>query len=211
SNNTYQNYTLAFGPDDKTLVSGGDQFLRQWQVSDSTEKNAARFEAKVSHVATLTTPDGKTAFPVFASEKTATLRVFDHVAGKKVRETELTPHPAKVDPPAADNRQNMWAQSFVVSPDGSWIGTITGTGRFATWDAATGKHSQTIGDSGANFMKVAVAPDGGSVVALDLSKGSIQLWDLKTKLGRPVVLGGDPLSVSVDSPWVVSPDGKTLA
>ena len=206
----YNHPLLAFGSDDQTLLSGGSQFLRQWQVADGAEKNVVRFDPKQGALAALTTPDGKTAFQVTVDEKEVVrVHVFDTVSWKKVREAELTPQPGQVDPAGPDSRGNMWANSFVVAPDGSWLGTITGGGRFAIWDTTTGKHSQTIGDTSSKIMKITTTPDANRLAAMD-GKNPLQFLNLKTGESHPHPVGGQ-LVMSTDSPWTVSPDGKTLA
>jgi WD40 repeat protein len=192
-------------------LSGGDAFLRQWQVSDGAEKNAFRLETKLSLLATLTTPDGKTAIQVSADEKIVRVNVFDTVVWKKIREIELAGHPTKID-----ERKNQipsratWRSAFFLSPDGSLIGDIVPSGRVAVWDSTTGQLVRMIGDPNHRIHKAMFMPDGTGVLTID-SRSPISVWDLKTSWSTSIGLVNPVSETFGSSTWATSPNGKTLA
>ena len=66
----------------------------------------------------------------------------------------------------------------VFTPDGRSLITLDAAGQVRIWDAATGRTSRTIGDSGHN-LEMDVAPDGRSVATVGSLSG-LRLWDVAT-------------------------------
>ena len=189
-----QGYTVeavAFSPDGKRIVSGGN-VIQLWDVQ--TGKTIG--EPWGGHEGIVTalafSPDGKR---VISGGHDNIIRLWDAVTGKPIGDP-WRGHSSYVD-------------ALAFSPDGKRVVSGDWDGNLRLWDAGTGKpignpwtgHTQTV-------RVVVFSPDGERVVSGDWD-GTLRLWDATT--GEPV---GNPwhghklhitaVTFSPDGKWVVS-------
>ncbi len=67
---------------------------------------------------------------------------------------------------------------FALSPDGTELVSVSGTGRIRLWDAGTGSFLREIGEQ-EGTQEVVWSPDG-KFIALCKKEGSIHVWDAQT-------------------------------
>jgi RNA polymerase sigma factor (sigma-70 family) len=219
--------SLAFSPDGKKLLSGGDRVLRLFDLV--TGKQLDLFEAGPQVRRLAYSPDGKT-FAVGRHDTSA--RIYDAETLKKLH--ELPGHKYLV-------------RHLVYTPDGKALITVDGDKTIRFWDVATGKKGREITCD--DFLEcVAVSPDGGTLATGSLgstirlldaasgkrlgdvagheswlkfvaftgkgptvlsadSNGSLRLWDAVSgkELPAPAV------ERDYTGPVALSPDGRTLA
>ncbi|MDN3027881.1 hypothetical protein [Streptomyces sp. S.PB5] len=175
---------LAFGPDGRTLVSGGDS-VRVWDTV--TERHRATFAphtgAKVTTVAL--SPDGRTV-AVGGDDGIVGLR---DIATKRVVAT-FTGHTSSVD-------------TMAFGPDGTVLATGSPDGTVRLW--GTGRSTRTVLTSqGTAIRSLAFSPDG-KTLATGGDDSSVRLWDLRSRSrGKPVGIPG------VVQSMVFGDDGRTL-
>ncbi len=109
------------------------------------------------------------------------------------------------------------AAGIAVSPDGSLIAAGSSTGAVGFWDARTLQPIGAAIDAGAPVTAVAFVSGGRrlavAVGAIESTQGptpktTARLWDVDTRRGLGIALGGHAQSVNI---FAVSPDGRLLA
>jgi WD40 repeat protein len=121
----------------------------------------------------------------------------------------------RVEPTLRQADGQAWVHGLAVSPDGSVVYSADCQNQLVRrWDAATGKELGASGRHGAEVWRLALSPDGKTLLTGSADTGfkkphgggSARLWDAAT--GQPV---GDPLAHG-DRVLAVafSPDGRTV-
>ncbi len=123
---------VAFSPDGKTLVSGGDVGLLAWDLA--TGKDLGWFPTAAPATSARFTPDGKT---LLTTDNDGTIRLWEAGTGKLLRETK----------PSEDKR-SFGGQSSLLSPDGKVAGAISYGDGVRLWDMETGKPIMTGKEEG---------------------------------------------------------------
>jgi RNA polymerase sigma factor (sigma-70 family) len=153
---------LAFSPDGRTLVSGGDRVLRRFDVTTGKQQELFGTGHGQTHAMAFT-PDGKTL--AVASHDDATL--WDTATWKEIRKI-----PEK------------YVYSLAISPDGTRLATGVGGDTVRVWETATGKEKAACkGRHQGRIWAVAFSPDG-KLVAGGSEGSSIQLWDAASGAAR---------------------------
>jgi WD40 repeat protein len=196
---------VAFSPDGKTLVSGGDVGLRAWDVA--TGKDLGWSTAAPATSAQFT-PDGKN---LLTTDNHGSIRVWQMGRGKLLRETK----------PLADNRSFHGLGSFL-SANGKIAG-VTGLVEdgVCLWETETGKEIMARKAEGRSlFFSAALSPDGKTLV---VSGEGNRAHLLEVATGKEVRIIEGPnkaphlapgflrLREEALSGFAFSPDGKTLA
>ncbi|WP_206279939.1 WD40 repeat domain-containing serine/threonine protein kinase [Streptomyces luteoverticillatus] len=186
---------LVFGPDGRTLVSGGfDKTARLWDAV--TGRAIATFTGHTEWVMSLAySRDGRT---LFTGSFDKTLRRWDVRTG------------APLDVLATYDGEFDSVNCLAVSPDGATLAVGVGS-RVELMKPDTGRSFATLTGHTGSMGHIAFSPDGKTVatVAADTGKyGSIRLWDAGT--------GGSVKTLTSDveknfATAVFSPDGKTVA
>jgi WD40 repeat protein len=196
---------VAFSPDGKTLVSGGDVGLCAWDVA--TGKNLGWFPTSAPANAAQFTPDGKA---VLTADNNGSIRLWQAGTGKLLRETKQP----------QDRRFFRGSASFL-SANGKVAGASdAGSGAVRVWETKTGKQLfPRKGELRTLLLAAAVSPDG-KTLAVSIERSRRCLVEVAT--GKDVRRIEEPNKASrlglftrwwEESPYwfAFSPDGKSLA
>lgn len=193
---------LAFSPDGKALVSGGE--LRAWDAA--TGKDLGWFRDRVPALAVHFCPDGKT---LLALDRTGTIRWLEARTGKRLREARQPREPG------------FSPTGTLISADGRVVGLYDPYGNMRLWDAATGESLLRRERGGYDpSPSAAVSPDG-KLLAISRTGNLACLLDVATGKEVRQVEGPNRASARgkrvrrrlADSfTWITfSPDGRLLA
>jgi uncharacterized protein (TIGR03067 family) len=177
--------TVAFSPDAKRAVSGGnDRVIRLWDLASGTlVRTLTGHLGSVMSVAF--SPEGSQIVSC-GLDADKTVRLWDTETGKE--NFRLEGHTAGVE-------------SVAFTPDGNRI-VSSGFDGLILWDAKSGKLIRKIDGDGTDFLEAAVFPDGRRVMSGSKS-GRVSIWDSET--------GQELQRLAEGSEWVwtvaVSPDG----
>jgi WD40 repeat protein len=152
---------LAFSPDGKALVSGGE--LRAWDVA--TGKDLGWFRDRVPALAVHFSPDGKT---LLALDRTGTIRWLEAGTGKRLREAGQSRKPG-FSPTGA-----------LVSADGRVVGLYDPYGNVCLWDAATGESLLRREPGGYGPSPSAALSPDGKLIAVSRPGNRACLLDVAT-------------------------------
>ncbi len=179
-------YSIAFGPGDKILASGGfDGSIIIWDLSKRTKIIALDDHAGL--VSSLVfSPNGKI---LASSSHDGTVKLWDTTTWKIILNF-------------ADNEGAVNRVAF--APDGKTLAAPTEDGLIKVWEIPSGKELAKLESNEEKVRCVAYSPDGST-----LASGSgkiVKLWDTRTwkEILKPISTG------NVES-LAFSPDGKTLA
>jgi RNA polymerase sigma factor (sigma-70 family) len=181
---------VAFTPDSKVLMSGGDEdrTVRLWDVATGKELVQMRAEKQLTGMAL--SPDGTT---VATGEIDGTVRLWRAATGHPL--ATLKGHTAIV-------------VGLAFAPDGKAFASTGNDQRVCVWEVATGKLLHELPDRLPESFCVAFSPDGKTLAAGGRGAGlTIPFWDVATGKGLR------PLPGLQQEVWGLSfsPDGKCLA
>jgi serine/threonine protein kinase len=221
--------SVAISPDGKTLVSGGYQTIKLWNLETGKENlTLTEHSGNVSSVAI--SPDGKT---LFSGSWDKTIKLWDRETGEEIRTLTghsdhvvsivISPDGKTLVSGSADNTIRLWdpetgkeirtpltghsdhVKSVAISPDGKTLVSGSADNTIRLWNLLTGKKIHTLTGHSGNVSFVAISPDGKTLISGSWDK-TIKLWNLKT--GKEIhTLTGHSGNVSSVA---ISPDGKTL-
>jgi WD40 repeat protein len=185
---------LAFSPDGKLLVCGGEEAMRLYEAA--TGKEVRRFERHAGFVHALAfSPDGKT----LASAEEYTVSLWDVATGRRLH-------------PLAGHATPVISLAF--SPAGSGLASgDSEDGTLIVWDLKDRKPRHAFTDHYLGVLSVAYSPDGKTLATGDGTRGTggldaqVRLWDLSE--GR--LLRQFPGHLNSVQSLAFSPDGKRLA
>ncbi|HEY7424825.1 MAG TPA: PQQ-binding-like beta-propeller repeat protein [Gemmataceae bacterium] len=176
---------VAFHPDGKTAATAEydkpSHRIRLWDLATGKDRLLTELPSYVNALAF--SPDGKR---LFAAVDNHSLRGWDVESGEEIW------------------RNNHWASNLAVSPDGRTLCTDTyQRSELHLWDADTGRR---IGGGSTGERRwvgrLAFSPDGRTVFLAAYK--DVLLWDVAAGKVRRRLAGAG-------SPFVLAPDGKTLA
>ncbi|MFJ9109911.1 toll/interleukin-1 receptor domain-containing protein [Streptomyces sp. NPDC102283] len=178
---------LTFGPDGRTLVSGGRESVHVWDLAVRPPTGTALGAWSVS---VAVSSDGRTLAGVTEDD---TVAFWDMVTHRRVGETPID-HTAQIAAVA-------W------SPDGTTLATASRDDTVRLWDAATRERigSPLRGHRG-GVTSVVFSPDG-STLATGGNDHTVRLWDIATGRQIGVPLEGHGAGVTGAA---FTPDGTTL-
>jgi WD40 repeat protein len=218
---------LAFSPDGKKLLSGGDRVLRLFDVG--TGRQLDLFGAGPQTRALAFAPDGKT-FAVARHDTVArvynaeTLKELHELPGHKYLAGSLAYGPVGKTLVTADGGKTLrlWdgatgklrreitsddgLECVAVSPDGATLATGGLGSTIRLWDAATGKRLGEVAGHESWLTFAAFLGKGPTVLSTD-ADGSVRLWDAAAGKGLPA----PQVERDYTGPVALSPDRQTLA
>ncbi len=184
---------LAFSPDGKSLVSGGNGRARVWDAA--TGKLQRRFEVQGlgTWALALAFGDGVVAVAAADPDKaTVTAHVFDPVTGQERRRAEM--------------RERADAANLAFSPGGKRLAFAHQRG-LVLCDPSTGQETLRIPVAGRWARDAAFAPDGKTIAVCDLTD-TVRVYDTTHgKAVRELKREGDRVMHVVTSPdgrWLLS-------
>jgi WD40 repeat protein len=154
----YGTFAVAFGPDGKTLVTGGrDGLVKLWDVAGG--RCLHTLKRHYSWVETLAvSPDGRT---VASAGQDGLIRLWDAASGADAC-------------PQSGHRFFLLGTAW--SPEGKTILTSGADHTLHWWDAATGRERRVVESSGP-LAGLVVSPDGKTVLA-SVHEDGLHTWDL---------------------------------
>jgi WD40 repeat protein len=193
---------LALSPDGKIVVTGdsNEASIRLWDAATGKPKpRPVGHELPVTSVSFA--PDGK---KVATASNELMFRLWDAASGRVVR--------------TFNHSEDNCIRSVAFSPDGASLASarfeIAGSGQpVSLWEIKTGRRLRGFGKEGEGSKQVAFSDDG-TTLAASLHYNHVVLWDVARGKPQPHPFIGN-LNVTISSmpyaPFVLSPDGKTLA
>jgi WD40 repeat protein len=177
-------FSLAFTPDGKKLITGGDKVIKVWEVA--TGKALATLKGLTGMVVALAvSADGTT----LASGGNGCLNLWDLATGK-----ERPPLPGKAD----------WVNALAWTPDGKTLATAPSLGEeIKLYDVASARVKNTF----PGHQTLAITADGKTLVAAAEDRTVVNLWDVATGKVRATLTGHTEQVRGV----AITPDGKTVA
>jgi WD40 repeat protein/serine/threonine protein kinase len=221
---------VAFAPDGKSLVSGGEDGIRVWDARGRRLRDLAGHEGTVTGLAFA--PNGRLA----SAGLDCGVRLWDLAARDPRR--ALLRHPAPVRAVAfhpagrqvasacADRAVRLWdldtgrpvhtwrdfrgeIDCLAFSPDGRLLaaggGALGQPGELAVWDPAGGRPRRSLRGHAGAVLAVAFHPDGRRLAAAEAER--VRVWDA-TQDQEARVLEGRPTPATAVA---FSPDGSRLA
>jgi WD40 repeat protein len=174
---------LAFTPDGRRLVSGGeDGTIRIWNIADKTELRCLR-ASRHAVVALAVLPDGKT---LISGASDGAVCLWDCSAPVRSRgpATLVTSHglqsqgglAAASYGPGPPDPKVVRRFGVAFAPDSRSFITSNPEGELAVYDARSMAIIERLPALGSNNWGVALSPDGGWLAAANAS-GKIEVWD----------------------------------
>jgi WD40 repeat protein len=223
-------YSVAFSPDGKTLVSGGDdQVVCLWEVSSGKCLNMFHGHTRGVYSVAFS-PDGK----ILASGgNDQAVRLWDVSSGKLLHTLQGSANAVwsvvfspdgKILASGSDDRtvclwevssgkllqtlsgHRHWVRSVAFSPDGRTLASGSFDQTIRLWEVSSGTLLHTLRDHASTVWSVAFNPDG-KILASGSDDKTVRLWEISS--------GKLLQTLSGHSRWVrsvaFSPDGRTLA
>ncbi len=195
---------VAYSPDSKTLVIGGQQMPRFFDVATGKEQPPPGGGHRGAVSAVTVAADGKS---IFSRGAEGALRAWDVASGKETREIP--------EPPGTS--------AVCFSPDGKLVALANNDGTVRLLDVANGQEKRQFKAHPGNIATIAFSADGkrlatrgaydGLLCVFDVATGTelkqITYQEIKAGVGGMLVMRavhGKPDSY----PLAFSPDGKTL-
>ena len=196
---------LAFTPDSKKIVVGGNHELTVWDVATGKLTRRVFTRAERAH-AMLFLPDGKLAVAGGRPGQEGDLRIYDINAGTP-KDFGGVPSVDGVNDKAVLLKELIQVEDSILalalSADGKKL-AAGGTDRMVrVWDIATAKLEHAVENHADWILGVAFTPDGKALVTASRDK-TAKVWDLANKESLVTF----PDHQNIVNNVAVTPDGK---
>lgn len=165
-----QAHTVTYSPDNRWLISGGDDGVRVWD--GGTGKPVAHFARLGSLVAL--SPDGRS----IASDHAGGARIWDF----SQIQAGLANPPASLPLLQSFSAHGGGVTGLAFSPDGALLATTSVDGTVRTWDVMNGDEQAIYRGHEGRVSALAFHPHGRVLLSGGEQPGDIKFWDLT----RPV-------------------------
>jgi WD40 repeat protein len=195
--------SVAFSPDSRRALSGGDNTMRLWELMPKVGPTA---EPKAEPVAAAGQP------PLTIRER---LRdVWDaafspdgkHIVGASQDKTVKFWNAQTGEPERALAGHTAALLRVAFSPDGKYLASASADKTVKVWDAQTGQERFSLEGHTSHVRCVAFSPDGKRIVSGGGLEGSVKLWDAETGQEQRTLQGHRNEVYGV----AFSPDGQRL-
>lgn len=201
----------AFSPDGRQLAASGASGLSLWDLTGGSELK--RFEASLPVAGLAVSPDGLTLLAAGgtiqgADDPRCAFVLFEVSTGQRLRQFEM-----------GANELDALGCVLWADPRFSRDGRVALTGvdeRVILWDVIAGERLATFNGHNASVTRIAVSPDGRTVLSGDLS-GQLLLWDLQTAqdirrlAGHRLAVTGIAFAAGGQTALSSSDDGSLIA
>jgi len=184
-------YYVAFSPDSRRLLAGGDDLcMRLFDVATGIEVH--RFAASVGGVFS---PDGRY---ILSFGRNKTLRLWDVATAQELRQFKGR----------SDGVLSEWSTvSVAFSPDGQQALSAAHDKTIRLWDVQTGNEiRQFLGHTG-TVIQAVYSPDGQSILSA-AEDGTTRLWDVATGTEIRRFLETGKAFPPLANPVAFAPDGR---
>ncbi|MHC5541136.1 WD40 repeat domain-containing protein, partial [Singulisphaera rosea] len=201
---------LAFSPNGKVLVVGGDRTLLTWDVTSGSRHLQAQPAARHDETATLIGHEDSIR-ELFLSDDGRTLACLGNSGAVRVWDV-----PKRIEQKKG-SRSASFVQIITLSRDGSKL--AIGTSGFGVednkrtvhsgvqiWETRTGKHFEAPKVHSDVMKAVEFTPDGSTLITASRD-GDIRFWDSTALTPKPEILKNEQGVESLR----ISPDGKLMA
>jgi len=208
---TFSDYmvsSVAFSPDSRQILSGGDITVKLRDIATGHEIRTFSGHIWVTNSVAFS-PDGRQILSSLNSEGTGGIMLWDAVTGRELRvffgEDSSFVNFVTFNPDGrqiiygSDKTIKLWdtatgreirnflghtwiVPSVIFSPDGMQILSCSLDGTVKLWDASTGREIRTFGHT-SYVLSVAFSPDGRQILS-GSNDNTVKLWDVAT--GREI-------------------------
>jgi RNA polymerase sigma factor (sigma-70 family) len=165
-NGEAQPWSVAFSPDSKTLVVGGQKadhsgVVTLWNVETGKLIHTLEQEHYVNRA--VLSPDGKMIASGGGGKE---IELWDVGNGKQIRSLEGF---------------ERGTRSVAFSPDGKMLAAGGPDGKVRLWSVASGKLKETLEGHGAQIYAIAFSPDGKTLASVSQDQ-TLRLWKMNKRL-----------------------------
>ncbi len=177
---------LAITPDSETLVSGGLDGIRVWNLVFRRPAYILTGVGNPSYALGIH-PNGRT---LASGDGRGRVTLWDLTTAQKIG--EIQPHQSKIN-------------GLVFTPDGRYLLTSSEERMIKVWDVATRRQVSQFGQHGDRIRTIALSPDGTTLASG--GNDGVRIWDFNTR----EQIGFIPYSQDWVNSLAFSPDSTILA
>src|SRR5262249_17249086 len=159
--------SVAFLPDNQTVVSGSDEGIRVWNAATGREVRQLTGKVPRDSYYGAVSPDGRPA--ASGNYEEHAVRIWEIATGKEVGKLEFP--------------EGVFIGGLAFSPDGKTLASTCYEGNIQVWDVATGKELRRMRETQKAASAAIFAPDGKTLATASADASgdhTIRFWDVGT-------------------------------